>query len=178
MDGILIPVDFTKASGNSLRYAHFLSQHLGKALCLLHCYPTQDYNRSYDFGKKEYSIGITEKLMTFYQEYVDKEVGQAQFLARAGSISEHVASMSQDFDLVVMSLNKFDSNVGRWMGSRASYISSMARCPVLIVPPTTSPSDWKKIWHIKRNDVETKILAKRIPKFKIQLHNVEVKTFE
>ncbi len=49
MNRILVPIDFPKPSGNSLRYVHSIAKHLGMNLSLLHCYPLREFNRPSNF---------------------------------------------------------------------------------------------------------------------------------
>ena len=178
MSRILVPIDFSESSSNSLRYAYSLSKYLGMHLSLIHCYPQQEYNRPYDFKKKDYSAGIKEMLLAFCKEHIDAQTDNIRFFTQAGSVSKIVVALSRQYKLVVMSGNKYDSKIKRWMGSRVSYITSMAQCPVLIIPPAAGFDAWNKIWHIKRKEVETDIIEKYFPDLKINEATIKVKSFK
>jgi nucleotide-binding universal stress UspA family protein len=178
MNRILIPIDFSSSSGNALRYAHALSIHLGMRLTLLNCYPYEDSIRPYDFGEKEYRIGVREMLIAFYKKYADEPKDNTLFIAQPGSILDKVVFISPQYNLVVLSGNKFDSPISRWAGSKSSSIASMAQCPVLLVPTLANFSKWEKIWHIKRKTVEASAFEKHFAHLKINPAKIETKSFD
>lgn len=182
MKRILVPVNFSNSAGTSLRYAASLSRHLGLGLTLLHCYPIHAYNRPYDFGKKDYAAGIRKMLKDFSKEHLGELHDNIGFLAQTGPVSEKIAQISHQYQIIILSGKKFSSNVSRWLGSKSSYIASKAQCPVLIIPSSLVhfPKEltWEKIWHIKRKENETAIIEKALPKLKINPDGVETKSLQ
>lgn len=178
MKRILVPIDFSESARNALQYAHQLSANLGMPLSLLNCYPAQVYSRRYHFGKKEYSMGIREMLVDFYKKNVEEQLKKTLFLAKPGSVVDTVASISKDYQLVVLSGNTYGSKLKRWMGSRTSYITAMAQCPVLTVPPSRHFEPWEKVWQIKRKHSEKTIPVKLLTRLKIEPSAVAIKCLE
>lgn len=175
MKRILVPIDFSASSGNALRYAHQLAEHLRLGLSLLHSYPVKEYSRPYDFGKKDYHTGIREMLGTFYEEWVEEPSKDVRFLAKTGSVVDNVTALSSGFQLVILCSNTLGSKLTRWMGSKATSIASTARCPVIIASPWVKYRDWNKIWHINRRENESGIIKKYLRKLKIEPDLVECK---
>lgn len=174
MNRILVPVNFSTACENTLQFAHDMVNTLGMGIDLLYCFPVQAYNRKYDFGKQEYSLGIKEMLSTFYQDNLPTSEVTPNLYAKQGSVVENIAAMSAEYQLVLISSSTFSQKAKRWLGSRASGIASTARCPVLIVPLTAHYRAWDKVWHIKRRDNE--ILTHKLNKLKINPQLVQEKT--
>ncbi len=177
MNRILVPINFSSSSANALQYARRLAGDLGMRLTLLHCYPQQAFSRPFDFGKKDYGQGAREMLTDFYKKHVGDQPVDLRFIAQPGSVAEKVASVSGSYGLIVLSSNTLSSKLHRWMGSRTAYIASMAKCPVLIIPPAMEYNNWNKIWHIKRRDNETSIIENGLGEFGMDSALVEEKSF-
>lgn len=178
MSRILVPIDFSHSSANALRYAYKLSLDLNMSISLFHCYHPQSYNRPYDFGKKDYALGVKEMLVGFYKKHAHEKIGRTHFIAQAGTVIKKVTSLSSRYKLVVLSGLKFTSNLHRWLGSRSSSIASLAKCPVMIVTPTTHYSPWNNIWHVNRKENEATIIEKKIAHLNIRQELIQAKTFE
>lgn len=177
MKRILVPIDFSNSSRNALKYAVELSQFLDAKLALIHCYPTELFSRKYDFEEVPYAFGIKNKLRAFFKEISDDDISQVRFLAKEGSIARHIIELSEASLLIVISGNKTDSVLYRFFGKRSSTISSEAKCSVLLVPPTVNFQDWEAIWHIKRKENESLILASHLPILNINPLFIHEKTF-
>lgn len=179
MNRILVPISFSTGSANALKYANQLVSIYGKELTLFYCYPLQEYNRKYDFGKKDYAKGIREMLAEFYENNIGvAPLENIKFLAKPGFVGEKIVHLSQEYDMVILNTNYFKSGFQRWMESRASSIASTAKCPVLIVSPRTSFNKWENIWHIKRRDKEGKIINQFLNKSRIREVVIKEKLFE
>lgn len=176
MNRILVPVNFSTACENTLRFAHDMANTLGVGIDLLYCFPVRAYNRIYDFGKQEYSLGIKEMLSRFFQDNLPNSQLTPDLYAKPGSVVENIAAMSAEYQLVLISSSTFSEKAKKWLGSRASGIASTAHCPVLIVPPTAHYRNWEKIWHIKRRDKV--VLTHKLNKLKIPPKLVQEKTLQ
>ncbi len=175
MNRILVPVNFSTACEHTLQFAHDIANTLGVGIDLLHCFPVQAYNRMYNFGKQDYSLGIKDMLSNFYERNLPTSEITPNLYAKPGSVIENIAALSAEYQLVLISSNTFSEKAKQWLGSRATGIISTARCPVLIVSPVAHYHSWEKIWHIKRRDNE--ILRHRLNKLKIKPQLVQEKTF-
>ncbi len=177
MKRILIPINFSELSANSLRYAHDLSKHLGMKLTLVHIYPEEDFNLKYDFGEADYDAGIIEKLKSFYEKNCSKELGDVQFLALEGAVNDEIIAISHNFELIVLTGRVTGNAFERFWGKRSSIIASEAKCPVLMIPEGVVYSNWEKIWHILRNSNEPSILRPFFYRFKIDSQQIQIKSF-
>lgn len=179
MKQILIPISFSEASENSLRHAAWS---FDKArLTLLHAYPVKKYNRKYNFGKKSYREGIREKLWEFYVRHTENPDRKTNLLSKSGSISEVVDQISSRYDLMVMSRKAHPIKEKGHFSDRKLYITTMARCPVLIMPFTETSFCFKNcehIWHVKRKETETEIVKKGVERLNIDPAKMEVKLLE
>jgi nucleotide-binding universal stress UspA family protein len=170
MKRILVPISFSRASQNSLCQAALVFSKV--QLTLLHVYPLQQYSRKYDFGKKNYAEGIREKLWEFYLQHIEHPDKKTSLLTQAGSISEVVDQISDRYDLMVM------SRKGPFTDKKL-FITTMARCPVLIMPITDTPFNFENcehIWHIKQKETETEVVLGGTTKLGINPAKMEVKS--
>ena len=178
MKRILVPIDFSPTSVNSLKYAQHLSESVGMSLSLLHCYPVREYSRPYDFGKKGYRTGIREMLIDFYKTHLNKDIKAVRLLIKKGSLLDTVALISSQYDIIVLGSKNFGSRLQRWMGCRSSYIASTAKCPVIIKPSSVDYHKWNKIWHINRKENESFIVQRYLKKLAINPELIEVKSLQ
>ncbi|SDB27598.1 Nucleotide-binding universal stress protein, UspA family [Flavobacteriaceae bacterium MAR_2010_188] len=177
---ILIPISFSEGSANSLRQSFSLFENT--ELILLHCYPPYAYNREYDFGQISYDKGIEGMLVEFYRKHRAKKIAQnIKLIAREGSVSETIAEISGDYDLVVMSKRKLQETGGYWFSDRVIFIAFYSHCPVLLLPLKEKKFNFKdcqNIWHLKRKEIETEILERKLPNIEIDPKRLEVKTMD
>lgn len=178
MSRILVPIDFSPSSINSLKYAHQLSIETDMPLSLFHCFHAHDYNRRFDFGKKDYATGIKEMLVDFYKKHAQEKIGKTHFLAQAGTVIEKVVALSSRYKLIVLGGRNFTSSFHKWLGSRSSNIASLAKCPVMIITPSAHYTPWDNIWHINRKDNESDIVKKAVKALDVDLSHIQTKSFE
>jgi nucleotide-binding universal stress UspA family protein len=181
MKQILIPISFSASSVNALKQAYSMSKRVGASITLLHCYPEEEYNRMYDFGRQEYATGIRKMLVDFYKIHVDDSAWRPKVLAYPGPVSDVVAKYSQEYDLIVMSSKWHKNSSIGMLSDKATFIASKARCPLIILPikeATFTFSECENVWHIKRRDSETQILEQVLPSFDIDPRNLHVHSFQ
>lgn len=160
MKRILVPVSFSETSKNALVHAFSIAKEFRAKLTLLHCSPTYEYARVFDFGDEDYETGIREKLSEFYKACVEN--GDDYLYSRIacfGSVSDYSHRKGPEFDLLVMSRKiGFQSNSNAWFGDKLYTISTEALCPVLIT--STQPHGFSfqnaiNIWNIQKSISET-----------------------
>jgi nucleotide-binding universal stress UspA family protein len=179
MKQILIPVSFTAASANSLQYAFRIGSKNDSKITLLHCYPLKEYSRKYNFGKRDYGVGIRKMLNEFYKEHATDPTRKPRIIAHAGSISDMITKISQHYDLIILSNNQTASNA--WLTSKISIFTSYAKCPVLILPVVDKVLDFScclNVWHINRQANETARITKWLPEFGLDAKVINAKTFD
>ena len=167
MKKILVPISFSENSKRALKVARKIADRNKAHLSLIHCYPVKKYNREYDFGKERYDTGIRKMLIKFYNDTIPNE-GDHRFgvITYPGSVSTIIANISSKFDLFVMTrVPDFNAKRSRWLGDRLFFISSVAQCPVLVVPNTSKKFDIdsiSNIWHLKRDENEDHAVQKSL----------------
>ena len=183
MKNILVPISFSETSKNALNHAYCLAKEHGATLSLLHCYPIQDYNREYDFGKLDYDKGIKQMLVDFYAESIGDNHKQAiKLLIYAGSVSEIISEISHKYELLVLSRRTgFQSKSNKWLSDKISYFITKSLCPVLIISTKRdyySFTEIKNIWHIQRKDIETDLIKQELLKLEIDSNLVVSKSLQ
>lgn len=177
MKRILIPTSFSKTSKNALLHAISLYEHL--ELTLLNAYPIQKYNRKYNFGNRRYDIGMRDKLRKFYHKQVEEFRARAFFAAYPGTISEIIRRISKNYDLMVMSRKEHESKEHGYFSDKKLFITTNAKCPVLIMPFTDTPfkfTNCNHIWHIKRKATESEIVERGMKNLEIDPEKMQVKS--
>ena len=179
MKRILIPISFSKASKNSLIHADTLYNNT--ELTLLHTFPIQKHNRKYSFGKKKYTIGIHNKLIKFYYKHIKVPSNNTSFLSKPGPASSTVNKISSHYDLLVMSRKKHPSKKYGYFSAKKLFITTKAHCPVLIMPNSNTPFNFKNckhIWHIIQGENESSIVDQSCQNLKINPEILESKTLQ
>lgn len=183
MKRILVPVSFSETSKNALIHAFSIAREFGGKLSLLHCSPTYEYARQFDFGDEDYETGIRDKLTEFYRNCI-KDGGDYLYsrIACFGSVSEFAYRKGPEFDLLVMSRKiGFQSNSNAWLGDKLYTISTEALCPVLITSTQPHGFSFQKavnIWHIQKNISETELVRDSVQSLGIEPELVITKTLQ
>ena len=178
MNRVLVPVDFSANSANTLKYAHQLAIDKGMQLSLLYCFPNEEYSRKYDFSDIDYAEGIRDMLQAFYQEHIIDQKGSPDFIALKGSVVENIIQISISYKLILLGYKNFSTSINRWFGSRSIAIASLAYCPVIMVPPSTVYAPWNNIWHIKRKNNESRIIEMGLKDLTINPSVIQAKLLE
>lgn len=161
MKRILILISFSKASRNSL--FHGSSLFAKSHLTLVHIFPYQSYNRKFDFGNTDYETGVVEKLKHFHSKHAPAVAKNPTFIAGSGVVSEFVANKSHLYDLLILTRKSHASKKQGYVSEKKLFITTKAKCPVLIMPFMEKPFKFENcshIWHIKRNASESKFVEK------------------
>lgn len=182
MKDILVPISFSASSQHALRHAYAIAKQYRASLSLLHCYPTQDYNREYDFGKKSYEQGIKGMLRDFFDESIEDANSPFPYqrLTYAGSLADMIPSQSAKADLLVMSRKTgLPTQKNKWFSQKIAYLASKSACPVLILTNHVldfSFRDAENVWHIKRNEIEPSLVEQELARFGIESTHIITKS--
>jgi hypothetical protein len=179
MKRIVVPISFSKAYKNSLRYAASLYDKTD--LTLLHTYPMQKHSRKYHFGKQKYTVGIQKKIIKFYHQHIEEPSNSTSYLVRSGATSNIIDEVSNRYDLMVMSRKIHASKKHGYFSDKKLFITTKAHCPVLIMPISDAPFNFKNcdhIWHIKRSETELEIITEGCRKLQINPEKMETKSLQ
>ena len=135
---ILVPVDFSPASLDGLRYALALARPFGATLTALHVIeplgPMARLEVDVDAHERKLRKGVRLRLEELHLE-VDEPAGAFDTLFREGTSYDEIVGMAQrrDFDLIVMASLGRSGLVDMLLGSTAERVVRHAPCPVLVV---------------------------------------------
>jgi nucleotide-binding universal stress UspA family protein len=135
---ILVPVDFSPASLDGLRYALGLARPFGARLTAVHIVellgPMARLEVDANAHERKLRKGIQLRLEELPLE-VDEPAGAFDTLFREGTSYHEIVAMAQrgDFDLIVMASLGRSGLVDMLLGSTAERVVRHAPCPVLVV---------------------------------------------
>ncbi|MDX1477115.1 MAG: universal stress protein [Saprospiraceae bacterium] len=182
MKKILVPVSFSEASKNALLQADMLSKQTGASLSLLHCYHPQPFAREYDFDDEDYDVGVRKMLIDFYTTTLEATGATSPTLITfAGSVSEILPDISPEYDLLILSRKPgSELNFTNWFTEKIFYIATKALCPVLITASDRMffPDAVTSIWHIRRNEHEAELVARKLQKLNLDPQLVTTKSLQ
>ncbi|ALD22403.1 universal stress protein [Hymenobacter sp. DG25A] len=141
MKTILIPLTLTASDEYALAYANKLAVRWRANLVLLYCQPGPALSSTDEDALLTRMQNHVERMR--YQQLVRQDARRLHyhFRALAGSLPEHIAEVvSQNAaDLVVMSLEQTHCPAQAMTDNHPVRVSSLVRCPVLVVPPGRRP---------------------------------------
>ena len=155
---ILVPTDFSEASGAALRYACGLADALSASLCILHTvenafdartYPElQDAAREYFKRFERDARAQLEAVLT----PEEKAKYRATFALRTGIAADEILQVlhdQRDIDLVVMATHGRGGVARLLIGSVADKVVRAARCPVVTIriPDVDEPQEIRAAQH-------------------------------
>ena len=135
---ILVPVDFSPASLDGLRYALALARPFDATLTALHVVeplePMARLEVDVDAHERKLREGVKLRLEDLHLE-VDEPAGAFDTLFREGTSYHEIVGIAQrgDFDLIVMASLGRSGLVDMLLGSTAERVVRHAPCPVLVV---------------------------------------------
>ena len=138
MKKILVPVDFSDASNDALKYTAELARSLNATIRLLHVHTPS--------GIKAKNNSL-EKLRSLMNSLGDRYSGvQFEVTVDSGAIADVILSEAKkDIDLIAMGTQGV-SSIGKILqGTNTAEIIEKANCPVLAIPVGTKPYTPKDI---------------------------------
>ncbi|NND06150.1 MAG: universal stress protein [Saprospiraceae bacterium] len=172
MKKILVPISFSSTSKNSMKKAYSMARKFEATLSLLHCYPFQEYNREYQFEGEDYDKGIRRMLIDFYNECIENDgTHKYNLLTFSGSVSDVIAKISSQYDLLILSRKiGYEGVKNNYFSDKIFYISTKALSPLLILPVSEKEHQFKlakNAWHIQRHEMEKETIDSQIKQFGI-----------
>lgn len=142
MKTILVPVDFSPASANALRYAGAIAQHSGASLLALHVvFPNEGLDNSIysAFWVDDYVAQRQKDLATWVRRQRRGESGKSVEIRTECVVGFPVqgiadAAARHHADLIVLGATGATGLRGVFLGSVAAGVSGHVKVPVLIVP--------------------------------------------
>ena len=164
MNTILVPIDFSETSDNSLNYAVNLANRLSADIDLLHVNSLPLYNNEYN----ALNYSINESVSTSADLLKEKALqlkkdnlltGEVNYHAEIGELKSTIEEyiFKKNIDFIVMGITGHDTKIGQILfGSNAVSISRDSRIPVFIVPKNYQYKPIKNIAYASEYDVNIK----------------------
>lgn len=137
MKKILCPTDFSLSAETAVSYAAKLAQQTGASIHLLHMDLLSDLTpEEVLFGGGSDSAQLLELLDKECTEVarVFKVSCYEEPMASGTSLSKHMASLEQEYELIVMGTNGEDTIMQKMFGSNTYAVIRRTTVPLLIVP--------------------------------------------
>ncbi len=140
---ILVPIDFSEHSKNSLRYAVALAQQSGATIHMVYVVEPTVYPADFGFGPvalPDLENELRKKGKVELQALVEDEVGgrvQAYWEVRTGNPHREILLEAErkNVDLIIVATHGHSAVEQMFFGSTAERIVRHAKCPVLTVRP-------------------------------------------
>lgn len=145
---ILCLTDFSPVAHNGLEYAANLAHLLSARLTLLYVRPTIWPEAVQLEPERERSNEEIASLLQRSCDTVKTELGvscNGQLVTTTDTLAQAVATMSENFDLVVTGTSGADDYYQFLFGSHSFQILKLVKCPVLVVPQNYRFEQPKKI---------------------------------
>jgi nucleotide-binding universal stress UspA family protein len=153
MKTILIPIDFSETTNNTIIYAVKLANYFSANLILMHVVSIPvitDENNVLQFTIAD-SIELNLEALKNKADWIKKEcnlIGDITYYSETGDFKTCLEEFTQktEIDLVIMSITEYHSNIGKFIfGSNAVAFAKTSQIPILIVPKNYN---YKKITNI------------------------------
>jgi nucleotide-binding universal stress UspA family protein len=144
---ILVPVDLTETSEDTLRYGFAWAELFGSELHVLHVVPDVQHALGVDLAgvtmKDEWMRDATRALETLVASVAvaSDQVRRAVCVGQPAQEIERYAA-AQHIDLIVMAAHRHNVLARVALGSVAEQVVRKAPCPVVTVPPEVKPPKW------------------------------------
>ncbi len=149
---ILIPTDFSTVANNALQYAIQLAKKTNASIHLLHVnnipimdasFPNEVY-QTYTAEIEDFAKNSFENLENLY---LNKSNLQFDKHTAYGFVNDEIQEFAKnnDIDLIVLGTTGASGIQEILIGSNAASVVAKAEIPVLVIPPTSTFTDIKKI---------------------------------
>ncbi len=149
---ILIPTDFSTVANNALQYAIQLAKKTNASIHLLHVnnipimdasFPNEVY-QTYTAEIEDFAKNSFENLENLY---LNKSNLQFDKHTAYGFVNDEIQEFAKnnDIDLIVLGTTGASGIQEILIGSNAASVVAKAEIPVLVIPPTSTFADIKKI---------------------------------
>lgn len=139
MKTILVPVDFSVASENALKYAIELAKSMEARLILFHSYrvPMVSDTAPLIVTPDELEQSSNQLLIELDNKFKKEKAGiKTELLSKAGFAVDTILEVIEEKkpDLVVMGMKGHTNALDKLIGSNTTTIMKKTKCPVLVIP--------------------------------------------
>ncbi|KAA6441115.1 universal stress protein [Dyadobacter flavalbus] len=160
MNKILIPIDFSENAERALAAARIIAEKGSTELLIMHAYEPYIADVSVTPGNVLPGVGgadfltLTDELENEFRKKLEDyaanltaEGYKARAIWEIGSVQSSVENAIKEYqpDMAVIGRTGTGGFLDKLVGSSATHIALHSTCPVLIIPPQTSPSKFSKV---------------------------------
>ena len=188
MENIIVPIDYSDCSRNSLHFAMSLAHFLDCQLRILHIHhPRFDAANPYTvMVPDDFQKSAESRLKNFVDEFVEArntpdKLPEYSNECIVGFAAEEILKASKSkCDLIVMGKTGSNDALNKWFGSISRHVASKADCPVLLVPSKSQFKGFDKVAYssdFMAEDVRVvKELCRFLVPFDSMVHLIHVHT--
>jgi len=143
---ILVLIDLSERSRETLRYAVDFAERFDARLTLLHCIPFADPFRGADYPSdnstlfRDFKKSVDTQIEKMMHEAVPEKLAEGSIVVTGPPLARiPQCALEGKFDLIICARNSSARIRHAILGSTAEGIVRHAACPVLIVPSSGSP---------------------------------------
>ena len=164
MLNILFPTDFSETSRDAMDFVLSFADSLDAEVTILNAYQSTNSPRRPFIGEGSVRRQIIQKLRKFNRTGMYRALKNVRFRAKEGSITHRLleASKSDFYDLIAMSRSRRYDWLTQILGSKTSFVSVRAHCPVLVIPPKMDFQGIQNLLILEGEDAKTNLLARGI----------------
>lgn len=185
INNILVPIDFSPESENTLRYALDLAKATNAKVNVVHVLSSEVELNPVPLKSLSSQPKTQREVQAELIEFVEKHANGVSDvindkLIRIGLVTDELLQMSQlsQTDLIVLGAKGKGGGLGKWFGRVAATVARKALCPVLIVPNEARFTGFDKIVYASDfHPSEEKTLPKVVylgKRFNASIHFVHV----
>lgn len=177
MRSILIAIDFSENAERALAAAKLIAEKDGTELLILHAY--QPYiadvnvtpgNVMPGIGGADFLAMTSELEQEFHKrldEYAARLVAEgynAKTIWTIGTVQSAIEEAINDHvpDMIVIGRTGTGGFLDKLIGSSATHIALNSPCPVLVVPPQTEPTKFKKVVYATQFEYEENNILREV----------------
>ncbi|SDE96454.1 Nucleotide-binding universal stress protein, UspA family [Dyadobacter soli] len=177
MRSILIAIDFSENAERALAAAKLIAEKEATELLILHAYQPYIADVNVTSGNVMPGIGGTDfltmtteleeefkKRLDEYAATLTSEGYNAKAIWAVGSVQSAIEEAINDHvpDMIVIGRTGTGGFLDKLIGSSATQIALNSPCPVLVVPPQTEPTKFKKVVYATQFEYEENNILREV----------------
>lgn len=177
MKSILIPIDFSENADRALNAAKLMADKETTKLFILHSYQPYIADANVTSGEILPGIGAPDflsmtteledefrKRFNRYADLLTEEGYQTEAIWAVGGVQSSVEDAIKEYkpDLIVMGRTGTGGFLDKLIGSSATHIALHSPCPVMIIPPQSSPEKFKELVYATQFEYDETDILKEV----------------
>jgi len=128
---IIVPVDFSEDSVNTLEYAIEIANKAGSDITMVYVVKASRL----DIFRGVETVASKGDFQNFQEKYQPMLKGKLSYEVKKGSILNEITNLAEEQKawLIIMGTNGASGLMESWVGSNAYKVASLSKCPVLTI---------------------------------------------